>query len=63
MLVLTRRDGERIFVGNDIVITIFKIRPDRVSVGIEAPADVVIVREEIAGKEPRDGLEPKGPQV
>ncbi len=47
MLVLSRHRGERILVGNDIVITIVDMQPGRVRVGISAPRDVLIVREEL----------------
>lgn len=47
MLVLTRRAGERIFVGGDIIITIVDMAPGKVRVGIDAPKDVPIYREEV----------------
>jgi carbon storage regulator len=47
MLVLTRRPGETIRIGQNIVITVLKLAPGQVRIGIEAPADVVIHREEI----------------
>lgn len=47
MLVLTRKESQRIRIGDDIVITIAKIDGNKVRVGIDAPADVSIVREEI----------------
>ncbi len=51
MLVLSRMVGEKIFVGDDITITICSIRSGGViRVGVEAPQDVLILREEIAGR-------------
>ena len=47
MLVLTRRPGENIRIGPDIVITVLKVAPGQVKIGIEAPPDVVVHREEI----------------
>lgn len=47
MLVLTRKESQRIRIGDDIVITIAKIDGNKVRVGIDAPAEVSIVREEI----------------
>lgn len=47
MLVLTRKTGERFFIGKDIVITIIRITPSSVRVGIDAPEDVNVVREEL----------------
>lgn len=51
MLVLSRKPGERILVGDDIAITIVRIGPNNVRVGIEAPRDLNIVREELCGRE------------
>ena len=47
MLVLTRKVNEVIRVGDDIEIRIVDIRGDKVRVGVEAPKDVPINREEI----------------
>lgn len=47
MLVLTRRDREIICIGPDIAVQILSIRNGIVRIGIEAPADVAIVRDEI----------------
>ncbi len=47
MLVLSRREGERIHVGNDVVITIVRTGPVATRVGIEAPQEMNIVREEL----------------
>ncbi len=47
MLVLTRRKGESIYIGNDIKITLVSINDDAVRLGFEAPKDVNIVREEL----------------
>jgi len=48
MLVLSRKLGERIVIGDDIVITIVKIDRSQIRIGIEAPQDVPVYREEIA---------------
>jgi len=53
MLVLQRHVGERIRVGEDIVITVVEIRPSSVRIGIDAPRDINIVRTEIDGRQPR----------
>ena len=47
MLVLSRKTGDRILIGNDIAITIVRVVQGTVRVGIEAPSDVEIIREEI----------------
>lgn len=48
MLVLSRKEGEQILIGDDIVLTINWISGNRVSIGIEAPRKVKILRSEIA---------------
>ncbi len=47
MLVLTRKVGERIHIGDQIVVTLVRIQNDKVRIGIDAPGDVVIHREEV----------------
>ena len=47
MLVLSRRESERIRLGDSIVLTIVRVAGDKVRLGIEAPPDVVVLREEL----------------
>ena len=47
MLVLTRKPGEKILIGDDIVITVLDARGDSVRIGIEAPRGVKIQRDEV----------------
>lgn len=47
MLVLSRKVGERIMIGDNIAVVINRIAGNRVTVGIEAPGDVQIVRGEL----------------
>ena len=47
MLVLTRKRGERILVGDDIVITILEIKGDAIRIGVDAPSGVSIQRHEV----------------
>lgn len=47
MLVLTRGLNERIMIGDDIVITVVDIRGDKIRLGIDAPVDVQVHREEV----------------
>jgi len=47
MLVLARKQGQRIMIGNDVILTICEIRGDRVRIGINAPRGVSVHREEI----------------
>lgn len=46
MLVLSRKEGQQILVGEDVVLTITQIRGNRVKVGISAPRDVSVKRVE-----------------
>ena len=50
MLVLSRKVGEKICIGGGIEVTIVKVRGDRVQVGINAPPEVAIHRQEIAAR-------------
>ena len=47
MLVLSRKERQRIKLGESIVVTVVRVSGDRVRLGIEAPADVVVLREEL----------------
>lgn len=47
MLILTRRVGESIVIGEDVVVTILKRQGQQARIGIVAPADLSIYREEI----------------
>ena len=47
MLVLTRRTGESLVIGDDVVITVLETRGDVIRLGITAPRDVQVHREEI----------------
>jgi carbon storage regulator len=47
MLVLTRRAGERILVGSNIWVTVVSVERGKVRLGIEAPPDVVVLRQEL----------------
>ena len=47
MLVLTRKKEESIRIGDDIVLTIVEIRGDKVRIGIDAPQQVPVHRQEV----------------
>jgi carbon storage regulator len=63
MLVLSRRQNEKIKIGNDVVITVVEITKNKVRLGIEAPENIEVVRTELAKewrkqeKEHGNGLE------
>jgi len=58
MLVLTRKIGESIRIGDDIVITLLGVRGNQYKVGIEAPKSVSVHREEV-WQAIQDGVERK----
>jgi len=47
MLVLSRRERQRIKVGHSIIVTVVRVAGDRVRLGIEAPADMLVLRDEL----------------
>ena len=52
MLVLSRKTGEKIRIGDNVTVTIVRIGPNNVRLGIDAPRDLNIVREELCAHEP-----------
>ncbi|MGI8981974.1 MAG: carbon storage regulator [Pirellulaceae bacterium] len=51
MLVLSRKESERIRLGNNIIVTVVRVSGDRVRIGIEAPPDVIVLRDELQPRE------------
>ncbi len=47
MLVLTRRAGESVIIGDEVVVTVVEVRGDVVRLGIQAPREVKVHREEV----------------
>lgn len=47
MLVLSRKTGERLALGNDIIVTVVEIKGNRVRLGIEAPQHINVLRGEL----------------
>ena len=47
MLILTRRVGESVMVGDDITVTVLGVKGNQVRIGVNAPKDVSVHREEI----------------
>ena len=47
MLVLSRKESEKIMLGDEVVLTIVRISGDRVRLGIEAPSGMLILRKEL----------------
>lgn len=54
MLILTRKSNERIFIGDDVVLVVLGIENNRVKLGIDAPPEIAILREEIVGDPKRN---------
>lgn len=59
MLILTRQVGETLLIGDDVKVTVLAVDGYQVKLGTSAPADVVVLRQEIApvtlGKVPHSG--------
>jgi len=47
MLVLSRKESEKIRLGDSIVVTVVRVSGDKVRLGIEAPPDVIVLRDEL----------------
>ncbi|MFO0903051.1 MAG: carbon storage regulator [Pirellulales bacterium] len=58
MLVVTRKVGERIVIGDKVVVTVVRISGNIVRVGVEAPADCPVVRRELVDKGPPRANQP-----
>jgi carbon storage regulator len=61
MLVLSRKVGERILIGDDIAVTVVRVAPGIVRLGVEAPDELPIVREEIKGQRADRSQSPQTP--
>jgi carbon storage regulator len=57
MLVLSRKETERIKLGDSIVVTVVRVTGDKVRLGIEAPSDILVLRDEL---EPHEQTEAVG---
>lgn len=53
MLVLTRKKGEKIRIGDNIELTVVEVRDGKARLGIDAPPEIRVVRSEIADKSPQ----------
>ena len=63
MLVLSRKMDEKIIIGDSITITVVDIRGDKIRLGIEAPRDIPVHREEVYRAIKREQLRPGDAQT
>jgi carbon storage regulator len=63
MLVLTRKENERVVIGNDITVTVVSIGPGRVKIGIDAPKWMAIDREEVHTRKQEQSIETDEPSL
>ena len=57
MLILTRRMGETILIGDDVAVTILGVNGSQVRIGVKAPKDVAVDREEVRRRKDATGIE------
>ncbi len=59
MLILTRRVGESLIIGDDVTITVLGVKGNQVRIGVNAPREVAVHREEILNKIQEGGADAK----
>ena len=57
MLVLTRKSGESLIIGENIVVTVVEVRGGQVKIGVEAPQEIYIYRKELLEKIKRENVD------
>jgi carbon storage regulator len=58
MLILTRRVGETLMIGNDVTVTVVAVNGNQVRIGINAPKDVAVHREEVYERVKQETAQP-----
>ena len=56
MLILTRRVGESVVIGNEVTVTVLGVKGNQVRIGVNAPRDVTVHREEIFERIKREAV-------
>ncbi len=60
MLILTRRVGETLMVGDDVTVTVLGVKGNQVRIGVNAPKDIAVHREEIYERIKREQVADEG---
>jgi carbon storage regulator len=60
MLILTRRVGETLMIGDEVTVTVLGVKGNQVRIGVNAPRDVAVHREEIYERIKREQAESNG---
>jgi carbon storage regulator len=63
MLILTRRVGETVMIGNEVTVTVLGVKGNQVRIGVNAPKDVAVHREEIYERIKREEDGAQSPHV
>ncbi len=63
MLILTRRVGETVMIGNEVTVTVLGVKGNQVRIGVNAPKDVAVHREEIYDRIKREEDGEQGPNA
>lgn len=59
MLILTRRMGESLMIGDDVAVTVLDIRGNQVRIGVNAPKEIAVHREEVFNRIKSGEVSPK----
>ncbi len=62
MLILTRREGESVLIGDEITVTVLRVKGSQVRLGVNAPKNVAVQREEISERARAEVKEPADAQ-